>query len=254
MIHVARVIGRCAKTTTYRPFSRHLPLFSRLAPSPLLGFNSRVSGSKTYRVGVLGSGKGSNFAALADAIGRGEVPAHVAIVLSDVENAGILQHARDRGLRAEFVAPGKFRTKLDEEAERLYISKLQESEVDLIVLAGFMRILKGDFLRAFHERVVNIHPSLLPAFPGLEAWKQALDYGVKVAGCTVHFVDQGVDSGPIIAQETVPVLDGDTAATLHDRIQQAERRLYPRVIAGLAKGEIQVKGRQTIWPHGAGAV
>ena len=206
-----------------------------------------MTGANKFRLGVLGSGKGSNFAALADAIARGEVPAEVALVMSDVEGAGILQHARGRGLRAEFVAPGKFRTKLDEEAERAYIAKLQEARVDLIVMAGFMRILKGDFLRAFHERVVNIHPSLLPAFPGLEAWKQALDYGVKVTGCTVHFVDQGVDSGAIIAQETVPVLEGDTAGTLHERIQQAERRVYPRVVAGLARGEIQIRGRQTIW-------
>lgn len=196
---------------------------------------------------MLGSGKGSNFVAIADAIQRGEVPAEVAIVLSDVEEAGILQHASNRGLPAQFVAPGKFRTKLDEEAERAYIARLQEARVDLILLAGFMRILKGDFLRAFQNRVVNIHPSLLPAFPGLEAWKQALDYGVKVAGCTVHFVDQGVDSGAIIAQETVPVLDGDTAATLHDRIQQAERKVYPQVVAGFARGEIQIKGRQTVW-------
>ena len=206
-----------------------------------------MSGSNKFRLGVLGSGKGSNFVALADAIARVEVAAEVAIVLSDVEEAGILQHARARGLPAEFVAPGKFRTKLDEEAERACIARLQAARVDLIVLAGFMRILKGDFLRAFAERVVNIHPSLLPAFPGLEAWKQALDYGVKVTGCTVHFVDQGVDSGAIIAQETVPVLDDDTAATLHERIQQAERRVYPRVIAGLARGEIQIKGRQTVW-------
>ena len=210
--------------------------------------------STPFRIGVLGSGKGSNFVAIADAIARGEVPAEVAIVISDVESAGILEHARARGLNAEFVPPGKFRTKLDEESERLYINKLQEARVDLIVLAGFMRILKGDFLRAFHERVVNIHPSLLPAFPGLEAWKQALDYGVKVAGCTVHFVDQGVDSGPIVAQETVPVLDGDTAATLHERIQLAERKVYPQVVAALARGEIQIKGRQTIWQRGADAV
>jgi phosphoribosylglycinamide formyltransferase-1 len=210
--------------------------------------------SNTFRLGVLGSGKGSNFVAIEEAIARGEVPAEIAVVLSDVEGAGILQHARHSGVRAEFAAPGKFRTKLDEEAERTYISKLQDARVDLVVLAGFMRILKGDFLRAFHERVVNIHPSLLPAFPGLEAWKQALDSGVKVTGCTVHFVDQGVDSGPIIAQETVPVLDGDTAATLHERIQQAERRVYPRAIAGLARGEIKIKGRQTFWVRGADAV
>ena len=218
---------------------------STLAPIVALGFNSRVS--NRFRIGVLGSGKGSNFVAIAEATASGEVPAQIALVLSDVEDAGILHHARERGLTAEFVPPGKFRTKLDEESERAYIAKLQEAQVDLVVLAGFMRILKGDFLRAFQNRVVNIHPSLLPAFPGLEAWKQALDYGVKVTGCTVHFVDQGVDSGSIIAQETVPVLPGDTAATLHERIQQAERRVYPQAVAGLARGEIQIKGRQTIW-------
>ena len=202
---------------------------------------------KKFRLGVLGSGKGSNFVAIADAIARDEVAAEVSVVISDVEGAGLLEHARSRGLRAEFVAPGKFRTKLDEDAERAYIAKLQEARVDLVVLAGFMRILKGDFLRAFQNRVVNIHPSLLPAFPGLEAWKQALDYGVKVAGCTVHFVDQGVDSGAIIAQETVPVLDGDTAATLHERVQQAERRIYPRVIGAFAQGKVRLHGRQVAW-------
>ncbi len=199
---------------------------------------------------MLGSGKGSNFVAIADAIAREEVPAEVALVISDVESAGILQHARERELPAEFVAPGKFRTKLDEESERAYIAKLQEARVDLIVLAGFMRILNGDFLRAFQNRVVNIHPSLLPAFPGLEAWKQALDYGVKVTGCTVHFVDQGVDSGPIIAQETVPVRAGDSAASLHARIQDAERKIYPLAIAGFARGDIQIQGRQTLWLRG----
>ena len=203
--------------------------------------------SSRFRIGVLGSGKGSNFAAIAEAIARGEVPAEVALVMSDVESAAILQHARERGLRAEFVAPGKFRTKLDDDSERAYIQKLREARVDLIVLAGFMRILKGDFLRAFQNRVVNIHPSLLPAFPGLEAWKQALDYGVKVTGCTVHFVDQGVDSGPIIGQETVPVLSDDTPTTLHQRIQEAERRLYPKVVGALAEGRIEVQGRRTIW-------
>jgi phosphoribosylglycinamide formyltransferase-1 len=129
----------------------------------------------------------------------------------------------------------------------VFVRRLNDANVDLIVLAGFMRILKGDFLRAFANRVVNIHPSLLPAFPGLEAWKQALDYGVKVTGCTVHFVDQGIDSGPILGQETVPVLAGDSAAILHERIQQAERRLYPTVVAALAEGRISVHGRQATW-------
>src|SRR5208282_6595312 len=133
--------------------------------------------------------------------------------------------------------------------EAAFIQALQSAQVDLVVLAGFMRILRGEFLRIFANRVVNIHPALLPAFPGLEAWKQALDYGVKVTGVTVHFVDQGIDTGPIIAQETVPVLPGDTAETLHARIQEAERALYPAVLAALARGEIRVAGRQTIWQN-----
>ena len=149
---------------------------TKLARNGPFRFNSGVTGSNKFRLGVLGSGKGSNFAAIADACAAGQVPAEVALVLSDVADAGILQQARDRKLPAEFLAPGKFRTKLDEEAERACIARLQAAEVDLVVLAGFMRILKGDFLRAFPQRVVNIHPSLLPAFPGLEAWRQALDY------------------------------------------------------------------------------
>lgn len=204
-----------------------------------------MSNGGTFRLGILGSGKGSNFVAIADAISAGTVPAEVAVVLSDVADAGILSHARDRGLPAKFVDPGRFRTKLDETAEAAFIGALREARVDLVVLAGFMRILKGEFLRAFEGRVVNIHPSLLPSFPGLEAWKQALDYGVKVTGCTVHLVDQGVDTGPILAQRAVPVLDADTVATLHARIQVAERELYPEVVARLARGEVAVKGRIT---------
>ncbi len=206
-----------------------------------------VNSRKPLRVGVLGSGKGSNMVAIAQACAAGEIPAQVVCVLSDVPDAGILDRADELGLSAEHLPPGKFRTKLDEEAERTYVQRLQDAEVDLVALAGFMRVLKGDFLRAFPLRVINIHPSLLPSFPGLEAWKQALDYGVKVTGCTVHFVDQGVDTGPIIGQESVPVLTGDTAATLHERIQQAERRLYPAVVGALAEGRVKVNGRQTVW-------
>lgn len=199
-----------------------------------------------YRLGVLGSGKGSNFVALADACAAGQIPAEIALVLSDVPEAGMLARAAERGLRAEYVAPGRFRTKLDEEAEAAYAAKLRDAGVDLVVLAGFMRILKGGFLRSFPGRVINIHPSLLPSFPGLEAWKQALDHGVKVTGCTVHFVDDGIDSGPIIAQASVPVLDGDTPALLHERIQQSERRLYPAVVRAMAGGRIRVEGRR-VW-------
>ena len=203
--------------------------------------------SNSFRLGVLGSGKGSNFAAIADAIAAGKIPAETAVVLSDVEGAGILAHARERKIPAQFIPPGKFRTKLDEDAERNYVAALRAAKVDLIVLAGFMRVLKGDFLRAFEGRIVNIHPSLLPSFPGLEAWKQALDHGVKVTGCTVHFVDAGVDSGAIIGQQTVPVLDNDTPETLHQRIHAAEHELYPKCVAAIAHGEISVAGQRVIW-------
>ena len=206
-----------------------------------------MTAASRFRIGVLGSGKGSNFVAIADAIAKGTISAEVALVVSDVESAGILEHARKRGLTAEFLAPGKYRTKLDEEAEQKLVSSFKATRIDLVVLAGFMRILKGEFLRAFEGRVINIHPSLLPAFPGLEAWTQALNYGVKLTGCTVHFVDQGVDTGAIIAQETVPVLAGDKPDTLHARIQEAEHRLYPRVVGAIAAGKIVVKGRQTWW-------
>jgi len=201
---------------------------------------------KTFRLGVLGSGKGSNMVALAEACKAGRVPAEIAIVLTDVEDSGILNRAKDLGIRAEFISPGKFRTKLDHQAEQAYIKTLDQTRVDLVILAGFMRILKGDFLRAFPQRVVNIHPALLPSFPGLEAWEQAWDYGVKVTGCTVHLVDQGIDTGPILAQQMVPVLDTDTPATLRERIQQAEHVLYPGAIAALLRGEFRVQDRRAI--------
>ena len=200
----------------------------------------------TFRLGVLGSGRGSNFAAIAEAIKCGEVPAEVVTVISDVENAGILQHAKQLGIPGQFIDPGKYRTKLDEDAEQAYIAALQSSHVDLVVLAGFMRILKGEFLRAFEGRVINIHPSLLPSFPGLEAWKQALDYGVKHTGATVHFVDQGIDSGAIIAQETLPVQDEDTPESLLERIHSAEHRILPASIAAIASGKVELKGRRTV--------
>ena len=196
-----------------------------------------------FRLGVLGSGAGSNFAAIADACNSGAVPARVALVLSDVADAGILDKARERGIPARHIAPGKFRTKLDVDAEQAYLTALSELQVDLVVLAGFMRILKGAFLKVFEDRVVNIHPSLLPAFPGMTSWKQALDFGAKVAGCTVHFVDQGVDSGPIIAQTAVTVEEGDTPETLHQRIHRAEHALYPECIARIARGEVRLEGR-----------
>ncbi|MGZ4974743.1 MAG: phosphoribosylglycinamide formyltransferase [Limisphaerales bacterium] len=218
----------------------------------VLGEEERVSSQQTFRIGILGSGKGSNALAITDACASGTIPAQVAVVVSDVAEAGILEKARAKGLNAQHIEPGKFRTKLDDAAEVAFIKALQDAKVDLVVLAGFMRILKGEFLRVFKDRVINIHPSLLPSFPGLEAWKQALDYGVKFTGVTVHFVDQGIDTGPIIAQETVPILQGDTAETLHKRIQEAEHRLYPAAVAALVRGNVTVRGRQTIWKQTTG--
>jgi phosphoribosylglycinamide formyltransferase-1 len=198
-------------------------------------------------LGVLGSGKGTNFVAIADECAAGKIPAEVAVMLSDVADAGILSLARERKIPAQFIPPGKFRTKLEEEAEHAFVETLRAARVDLIVLAGFMRVLKGEFLRAFEGRIVNVHPSLLPSFPGLEAWKQALDHSVKVTGCTVHFVDAGIDAGPVIGQQTVPVLDNDTPETLHQRIHAAEHELYPKCVAAIARGEISVQGRRVIW-------
>ena len=198
------------------------------------------------RLGVLGSGRGSNLVAIAEAIGRGDLPAKITAAISDVEDAAFLQHAEQLGIPSQFIHPGKYRTKLDENAEQAYIAALQSAHVDLVVLAGFMRILKGEFLRAFEGRVINIHPSLLPSFPGLEAWKQALDYGVKHTGATVHFVDQGIDSGAIIAQETLPVQDEDTPESLLERIHNAEHRILPNAIAAIASGKVELKGRRTV--------
>ena len=206
-----------------------------------------MTAAESFRIGVLGSGKGSNFVAIAEARAKGTIPGEICVVLSDVEEAGILKQARARGITAEYLPPGKYRTKLDEDAEQRLVKVFLEARIDLVVLAGFMRILKGEFLRAFAGRVINIHPSLLPAFPGLEAWKQALNYGVKVTGCTVHYVDQGIDTGPIIAQETVPVLPGDNPDTLHARIQEAEHCLYPRTVAAIAEGRVSVLGRHAVW-------
>ena len=205
-----------------------------------------MSSDPSYRLGVLGSGKGSNMVAIAEACAAGQLTAQIVLVLSDVPDAGILERARELGIPARFLPPGRFRTKLDEEAERAYVAALREARVDLIVLAGFMRILKGEFLRAFPQRVLNIHPALLPAFPGLESWKQALDYGVKVTGCTIHFVDQGIDTGPILVQRAVPILDEDTPATLHARIQEAERVAYPEAIAAALSGRITMEGRRVV--------
>jgi phosphoribosylglycinamide formyltransferase 1 len=191
------------------------------------------------RIGVLGSGKGSNFRAIADAISAGTLEAETRIVISDVVDSGILTLAELRGIRAQFVAPGRFKTKMEPEAEERVAGLLVEAQVELVVLAGYMRMIKAPLLKAFPNRIINIHPSLLPQFPGLQAWRQAIDAGASESGCTVHYVDGGMDSGPIIAQRKVPILPGDTPETLHARIQVEEHRIYPEVISTLAR---QIRG------------
>jgi phosphoribosylglycinamide formyltransferase-1 len=188
------------------------------------------------RFGVLGSGKGSNFRALAEAWRSGTLGATPAIVLSDIETAGILPLGREFGIPTHFVPPGPFRTKMTPEAEAEIVRLLREACVDFVVLAGFMRVIKSPLLEAFPGRILNIHPSLLPDFRGLEAWRQALEAGVPEAGCTVHLVDAGVDTGRILGQSRVPVLPDDTAESLHARIQVAEHELYPRIVREFAAG------------------
>ncbi|MBG85409.1 MAG: phosphoribosylglycinamide formyltransferase [Verrucomicrobiales bacterium] len=197
------------------------------------------------KIAVLGSLSGSNFAGIADACSSGDANAEIVLVITDVESAGIRKAAMDRGIPERFIPPGSFRTKLDDDAEAAYINALKQAQVEWVFLAGFMRVLKGEFLKAFQDRVVNIHPSLLPSFPGLRAWEQALDYGVKVSGCTVHLVDQGVDTGPILGQRTVPVLDDDDADSLYERIREQEHELYPEIVQALVSGRIQLRGRRT---------
>jgi phosphoribosylglycinamide formyltransferase-1 len=187
------------------------------------------------RLGVLGSGKGSNFRAIMEQIEDGRLDAEVRIVISDVDNSGILSFARDFQIPGLYVRPGRFRTRLEPEIEEDIVRLLLEADVELVVLAGFMRIVKQPLLSAFPRKIINIHPSLLPKFPGLEAWKQALAAGEKVTGCTVHFVDAAVDAGEVLGQETVPVLPDDTPESLHARIQLSEHMLLPAVIAGIAE-------------------
>ena len=196
--------------------------------------------SSTLKLGILGSGKGSNFRAIADAIAEGNLDAEICIVISDIEDAGILTLARERGFRAEFVAPGRFKTKMEPENETRLATMLREAGVELVVLAGYMRMIKPPLLDAFTGRIINIHPSLLPAFPGLESWKQAVEAKATRSGCTVHFVDSGMDTGEVIAQAEVPVFSDDTAATLHARIQVEEHRLYPAALRRIAAGDLEI--------------
>jgi phosphoribosylglycinamide formyltransferase-1 len=193
------------------------------------------------RLGILISGRGSNFEAIAGAIARRKLEAEIAIVISNRASAPGLEIARERGIPLR-VIPSQG---MDREAyDRLLIDELRTHEVDLVCLAGFMRLLSAHFVRAFPQRVLNIHPSLLPAFPGLDAQRQALDHGVKITGCTVHFVDEFLDSGPIVIQSAVPVLDDDTPETLSARILAQEHVIYSQAIQYIVDDRITLEGRR----------
>ena len=194
------------------------------------------------RLGILLSGRGSNFMAIAEAIREGRLPgAEIAVVLSNLPDAAGLKIARELGLTA-IAIPSAGRKRAEHEAEMIAV--LQQHRVDLVCLAGYMRIISPEFVRAFPNRILNIHPALLPAFPGLEAQQQAFDYGVKIAGCTVHFVDEHLDHGAIILQRAVPVLDSDDAHTLANRILAEEHIAYSEAIARVAGGEYEIQGRR----------
>jgi phosphoribosylglycinamide formyltransferase-1 len=180
----------------------------------------------------------------------GSIPAEVVVVVSDVASAPALERARSFGVEGVFVDPNRFAGR--REFDRAVLRALEERRVDLVLLAGFMRILGPEFVRAFRGRMMNIHPSLLPAFPGLEAQRQALEYGVKYSGCTVHFVDEGVDTGPIILQAVVPVSEDDTAETLAERILAEEHRIYPEAVRLYAEGRLAVEGRRVRVLAGSG--
>ena len=195
-------------------------------------------------LGVLGSGAGSNMQSVVDAIAAGTLDAEVKIVLADVADAKILDRARRHGIPCQYLDCAPWKTKLEGQAEDRCIEILKNAGVDTVVLAGFMRIVKPKLLAAFPSRVVNIHPALLPAFPGVHGWTQALDYGCKVAGVTVHFVDAGTDTGPILVQKSVPVMEDDTPETLHARIQVQEHIAYPEALRIIASGNYRVEGRR----------
>lgn len=188
------------------------------------------------RLAVLGSGKGSNFVAIQEAILAGKLNAQIVLVASDLPDAVILKRAESFGLPTATLLPSPFRTKLSPEGETALVKLLQDHAAEWVVLAGYMRVVKPPLLEAFPNRIINIHPSILPAFKGLHAWEQALAAGVEETGCTVHFVNQDIDAGEIIAQQRVPVLAGDTPETLHARIQIAEHELYPAALAKVLQG------------------
>jgi phosphoribosylglycinamide formyltransferase 1 len=196
---------------------------------------------KRLPIGILGSGKGSNCRAILERIRSGDLAAEARVVISDVLDAPILDLAREFGVTNAYLPPGRFRTRLEPAIENELVKMLRDSGVELVVLAGFMRVLHEPMLKAFQGRIINIHPSLLPKFPGLEAWKQALVAGETVTGCTVHYVDQQIDHGQILAQKEIRILPNDTAESLHARIQVLEHELYPAVIDEFCKKYVEAR-------------
>jgi phosphoribosylglycinamide formyltransferase-1 len=203
---------------------------------------------ETKRIAVLLSGRGSNFEALADSVAQGRLPgAEIALVISNREGAPGIERARHRGIPTK-VIPSKG---LEREAyDRLLVAALREAGIDLVCLAGFMRLLSPYFVEQFRGRILNIHPSLLPAFPGLEAQRQALEHGVKFAGCTVHFVDENLDAGPIVLQAVVPVRDDDTPETLSARVLDEEHRIYSEAVRIVLEGRYRIEGRRVLLTAG----
>jgi len=194
---------------------------------------------KRLPIGILGSGKGSNCRAILERIRSGDLAAEARVVVSDVLDAPILDMAREFGVTNAYLPPGRFRARLEPAIEDQLVKMLRNSGVELVVLAGFMRVLHEPMLKAFPRRIINIHPSLLPKFPGLEAWKQALVAGETVTGCTVHYVDEQIDHGQILAQKEIRILPNDTVESLHARIQVVEHELYPAAIAEFCKRYVQ---------------
>ena len=200
---------------------------------------------KKLRIGVLVSGRGSNLQAVIDNIGNGSLSAEIAVVISDQADAFALERARKHGIPAVHVSAKGYKGRR-EEYDGFLAQELRKHAVDLVILAGFMRIITKVLVEAYPHRMMNIHPALLPAFPGLHVQKAAIEHGVKFSGCTVHFVDEGMDTGPIIIQAVVPVLDGDTEDTLAARILKQEHKIFSRAIRLFAEGKLRVEGRRVL--------
>ncbi len=196
------------------------------------------------RIAVLASGSGTNLQAIMDACSAGDIAGQVVVVAGDQREAMALTRAQRAGIKTHFLDPSAYRNRVD--YDKAMVALLVQSQVDVVALAGYMRLLSPYFVAAYPHKIMNIHPSLLPSFPGTRGVEDALDYGVKVSGCTVHFVDEGLDTGPIILQATVPVLDDDTVESLHKKIHREEYKLYPRALDLFARGKIQLKGRRCI--------